>query len=92
MTDQRLSAQNPRELTANEWDQVTGGASDNFFPGRDSPGLINNGRTTTMPVAGSDFNPTTVTGSTVSGNGGAGNPGTPISNGALNVSNHHPNP
>jgi hypothetical protein len=95
MTEQRLSAQNPRELTANEWDQVTGGASDLFFPGRDSPGLLRNGRTvpsTMTQPAGSDFNPTTVTGSTVAGNGGAGTPGTPISNGALVVSNHHPNP
>jgi hypothetical protein len=31
MTEQRLSAQNPRELTANELDRVAGGASDVKF-------------------------------------------------------------
>jgi hypothetical protein len=90
MTEQRLSAQNPRELTANEWDQVTGGASDNFFPARDSPGLLNQGRTTTG-VGGSPFTVTTVTGSTVQGNGGSENTGTPRMNGATIVTSHFPN-
>jgi len=90
MTEQRLSAQNPRELTANELDQVAGGASDNFFPARDAQGLINQGRVTTG-VGGSPFTVTTVTGSTVQGNGGVENPGTPRMNGTTNVRSHFPN-
>lgn len=77
MTEQRPSAQNPRELTANELDQVAGGASDNqFFTGTTPGGIF---------VSTGKF-----TGSTVSasGNGGVENPSSPKMNGTTNVHNH----
>jgi hypothetical protein len=85
MTEQQLSAQNPRELTANELDQVAGGASDLFFPARTSFGLVDSNRVM-AGVPGSPFTVTTVLGSSV-----RGNPGSPTRNGALNNNIHHPN-
>jgi hypothetical protein len=80
MTEQRLSAQNPRELTANELDQVAGGASDNAF----WTGMTRSGG------MGSFFPTGKVTGSTVaaSSNGGVENPGTVKELGTTNVHNH----
>jgi hypothetical protein len=83
MTEQQLSAQNPRELTANELDQVAGGAADNMFPGRTAPGQADH----TLNQA--PFFPTTFTGSAEHGNTGA-NGSPPPGNGAVNINMHTP--
>jgi hypothetical protein len=79
MTEQQLSAQNPRELTANELDQVAGGASDIIH----STGTLSGGFTTTKSTGSTVANDGT-------GNGGIENPN-PISgkgNGTTNFTQH----